>query len=292
MATRRPAATKTRSLVRCFCGRYGFRPMGRPVSSGGMETLQTERAGGILTVTLNRPEKKNAVIPPMWDAMGDLFRSAARDPDVRAVVLTGAGGDFCSGADLWAPPGEEPPHQMTAMRNVAAAVQALHDLPQPTIAKVPGVAAGAGCSLALGCDLIVASDRARFSEIFARRGLAVDAGSSWLLPRLIGLHRAKELAFFADILSAEEAHEFGFVNRVVPHDELDAFVDDWATRLAGGPPIALGLTKRMLNNAAHVTMAQALEDEGRSQTVTLASQDTAEAIRAFVEKREPSFHGR
>lgn len=258
-----------------------------------METLQVERAGGIVTVTLNKPEKKNAVDPHMWNEMARVFDDIARNPDRdRAVVVTGAGGDFCSGADLWLEPGEEPPHQLTSMRIVAAAIQGLHDLPQPTVAKVPGVAAGAGCSLALCCDLIVASDKARFSEIFAKRGLAVDGGSSYLLPRLIGLHKAKELAYFAEIISAAEAEEFGLVNRVVPHDELDAFVDDWAARLAAGPPIALSLTKRMLNNATHVTLAQALEDEARSQTITLATKDTMEAIGAFADKREPTFRGR
>lgn len=252
-----------------------------------------ERADdGVVTVTLNQPKKKNAVSPPMWDAMAELFRDSAVDASIRAVVITGAGDEFCSGADLWLPLGEEAPHPLTAMRKVSAAIQSLHDLPQPTIAKVPGVAAGAGCSLALACDLIVASDRARFSEIFAKRGLAVDGGSSWLLPRLIGLHKAKELAFFGDILSADEAADFGLVNRVVPHDELDAFVDGWAARLAAGPPIALGLTKRMLNNSYQATMADALENEARSQTVTLASQDTREAIGAFAEKREPIFRGR
>ena len=258
-----------------------------------MDELQIERDGAIVTVTLNRPEKKNAVIAPMWVELGDNFDRIARDPSVRAVVVTGAGGDFCSGADLWAPPGDEaPPHQLTAMRTVARAIQTLHDLPQPTIAKVPGVAAGAGCSLALACDLSVASGVARCSEIFAKRGLALDGGSSWLLPRMVGLHKAKELTFFADILSAAEAEELGLVNRVVPADELDAFVDDWASRLAAGPPIALSLSKKMLNNATHVTLAQALEDEARSQSVTLASDDTADAFKAFVEKREPNFKGR
>ena len=258
-----------------------------------MEELQVERADGVVTVTLNRPEKKNAVIPPMWDELARIWDDIARNPRRdRAVVLTGAGGDFCSGADLWLAPDEEPPHQLTAMRAVSAAIQGLHDLPQPTIAKVPGVAAGAGCSMALCCDLIVASDRARFSEIFAKRGLAVDGGSSWLLPRLIGLHKAKELAYFADVISAEEAAAYGLVNRVVPAAELDGFVDDWAARLAAGPPIALSLTKRLLNNSSQVTLQQALEDEARSQTVTIGTKDTAEAIRAFVDKRDPVFHGR
>ncbi len=258
-----------------------------------METLQVERADGVVTVTLNKPQKKNAVDPLMWTELARIWDEIARNVDQdRAVVLTGAGGDFCSGADLWLPPGEQPPHQLTAMRNVSAAIQGLHDLPQPTIAKVPGVAAGAGMSMALCCDLVVAGQSARFSEIFAKRGLAVDGGSSWLLPRLIGLHKAKELAFFADIISAADAAEFGIVNRVVPDDELDAFVDDWAARLAAGPPIALSLTKRMLNDSMSRTLQQSLEDEARSQTVTIGTKDTMEAIRAFAEKRDPVFEGR
>lgn len=258
-----------------------------------METLQVERAGGVVTVTLNKPAKKNAVDPTMWTEMARIFDDVARNPDRdRALVLTGAGGDFCSGADLWLGPGEDPPHQMTAMRNVAGAIQGLHDLPQPTVAKVPGVAAGAGCSLALACDLVVAGQSARFSEIFAKRGLALDGGSSWFLPRMIGLHRAKELAFFADILSAAEALEIGLVNRVVADDELDGFVDGWAERLAAGPPIALALSKKMLNSSMSLTLQQALEDEARCQSVTLASSDTRDAFAAFVEKRPPRFTGR
>lgn len=258
-----------------------------------METLQVERDGGIVTVTLNKPEKKNAVDPTQWTEMARIWDDIARNPRRdRAVVVTGAGGDFCSGADLWLDPGEEPPHQITAMRNVSAAIQGLHDLPQPTIAKVPGVAAGAGCSLALACDLVVAGDKARFAEIFPKRGLAVDGGSSWFLPRMIGLHRAKELAFFGDIISAADAEGMGLVNRVVPDAELDAFVQDWASRLASGPPIALGLTKRMLNESANRTLQQALEAEAMAQSITLQSKDTQDAFAAFVEKRDPDFRGR
>jgi 2-(1,2-epoxy-1,2-dihydrophenyl)acetyl-CoA isomerase len=178
------------------------------------------------------------------------------------------------------------------MRALGDVALRLHRFPKPTIAKVGGVAAGAGMSLAIGCDLVVASESARFSQIFSKRGLSVDFGASWLLPRLIGLHRAKELAFFADILSSAEAAEFGLVNRVVPDDELDAFVDGWARRLAEGPPIALSLTKGMLNNSLMVSMEQALEDEARSQAVNFASKDTREALNAFAEKRSPIFKGR
>jgi 2-(1,2-epoxy-1,2-dihydrophenyl)acetyl-CoA isomerase len=258
-----------------------------------METLHLARHGGVVTVTLDKPQKKNAVDPAMWVEMARIWDDIARNPRRdRVEVLTGAGGDFCSGADLWLPPGEEPPHQLTAMREVSAAIQGLHDLPQPTIAKVPGVAAGAGCSLALACDLIVAGDRARFAEIFPKRGLALDGGSSWLLPRLIGLHKAKELAFFGDIISAAEAAALGLVNRVVPDAELDEFVQGWATRLAAGPPIALSLSKKLLNEASLRTMQQALEAEALSQSITLTTKDTADAFAAFVEKREPNFQGR
>jgi 2-(1,2-epoxy-1,2-dihydrophenyl)acetyl-CoA isomerase len=178
------------------------------------------------------------------------------------------------------------------MRALGDVALRLHRLPKPTIAKVDGVAAGAGMSMALGCDLIVASDSARFSQIFARRGLSVDFGASWLLPRLIGLHRAKELAFFADIIDAHQAAEFGLVNHVVPAEELDAFVDDWATRLAAGPPLALSMTKTLLNNSLNLSMDQALEEESRSQAVNFGSEDTLEALAAFTQKRDPTFKGR
>ena len=149
-----------------------------------------------------------------------------------------------------------------------------------------------GLNLAFGCDLVVASETARFSEIFSKRGLSLDFGGSWLLPRRVGLHRAKELAFFGDILNAQEAHEMGLVNRVVPDDQLDAFVEDWAQRLAKAPPIALAQSKRMLNNAMAVTFEQALDDEGAAETVNFGTRDTVESIRAFVEKRTPNYEGR
>ncbi|MHB8328735.1 MAG: enoyl-CoA hydratase/isomerase family protein [Acidimicrobiales bacterium] len=259
------------------------------------KTILVERHGGVVTITLNRPERKNAANGTMWQELYQAFADIAHRRDDRVLVVTGAGGAFCSGADITDPTGVsgEPgdPH-LVRMRFLGEVMQALHDLPKPTIAKVRGIAAGAGMSLALGCDLIVAADDARFSEIFSRRGLSVDGGSSWLLPRLVGLHKAKELAYFADIVSAEEAAGYGLVNRVVPSAEIDSFVDDWARRLAAGPPIALSMTKRLLNSGSLVTMAQALEDEARSQTVNFSTDDTAEAMRAFVEKREPRFEGR
>jgi 2-(1,2-epoxy-1,2-dihydrophenyl)acetyl-CoA isomerase len=147
-------------------------------------------------------------------------------------------------------------------------------------------------NLALGCDLVVAGASARFSQIFARRALSVDFGGTWLLPRLVGLHKAKELALFGEILSAAEAERLGIVNRVVPDAELDAFVDGWAERLAAGPPLALRLTKRMLASSLSLGLAEALDWEAAAQCVNLASLDTQEGVDAFLQRRKPAFQGR
>ncbi|MGA0298991.1 MAG: enoyl-CoA hydratase/isomerase family protein, partial [Ilumatobacteraceae bacterium] len=211
--------------------------------------------------------------------------------DVRAVILTGAGGDFCSGADV---SGEETRsrHMLHSMRHIGDLCLSLQRLAQPTVAKVRGVAAGAGLNMALACDMVIAAEGARFSEIFARRGLVVDFGGSWLLPRLVGMHRAKELVLLADIIDAAEADRIGLVNRVVPEAELDDTVDAIAARLAAGPPIALAMSKRLLNNSFDVTLEQALDDEGLAQTVTFSTEDVAEAMGAFIDKRDPVFRGR
>ena len=257
-----------------------------------METIDVERTeNGVVTVTLNRPEKKNAINGQMWDELGATFREIGESDTDRVMVLTGAGGEFCAGADL-TPDGKNAKHQLDRMHYYGWVGLALHEIPKPVIAKIPGVAVGAGLNMALGCDLIVAGESARFSEIFARRGLALDLGGSWILPRLVGLHKAKELALLADIISAEEAERIGIVNRVVPDDKLDAFVDDWAGRLAAGPPLALQMTKRMLTSAFSSSMSEALHWEAMAQTVTSGSKDTQEAMKAFFDKREPVFRGK
>jgi enoyl-CoA hydratase/carnithine racemase len=157
---------------------------------------------------------------------------------------------------------------------------------------VDGHAVGAGLSLALGCDLIVCSDRAKLSMIFSRRGLSLDNGASWLLPRLVGMARAKEIALFGGMWSGEEALALGLINRVVPLADLDTFVEDWATTLAAGPPLALSMTKTLLQGSMQSSMEQAVENEARCQAVNFTSADTAEALIAFHEKREPSYIGR
>ena len=261
------------------------------VSSLFLETIEVNRHGGVVTVILNRPAKKNAATVQVWTELLATLREISRSSDDRVVVVTGAGGEFCAGADLWSQPSETPRHGLASMRHVGDVALALHRLPQPTIAKVRGVAVGAGCNLAFGCDLVVAGTTARFSEIFTRRGLSLDFGGSWVLPRRVGLHVAKEIAFFGDILSATDAQAYGLVNRVVDDGELDSFVDEWCQKLLAMPPIALAQTKRLLNNSMNVTLEEALDDEGAAQTVNFGTRDTVEAIAAFAEKRQPTFRG-
>jgi enoyl-CoA hydratase/carnithine racemase len=260
-----------------------------------METLIVERSGGVVTVTMNRPERKNAANAVMLAELQKIFEEVERKPDDRVMVLTGAGGAFCSGADLGDPNGpasDSSQSGLSRMRRLGDVALALHRVTKPTIAKVDGYAVGAGLSLALGCDLIVCTDQARLSMIFSRRGLSLDNGASFLLPRLVGMARAKEIALFGGMWSGEDALALGLINRVLPVPEIDAFVDDWAATLAAGPPLALSLTKTLLHASWQATMEQAVEDEARCQAINFATADTAEAMAAFAQKRDPVFIGR
>jgi len=260
-----------------------------------METLIVERQGGVVTVTMNRPERKNAANSVMLVELQAIFEEIEGRDEHRVLVLTGAGGAFCSGADLSDPhgPATDPTRSgLARMRRLGDVALALHRVTKPTIAQVDGYAVGAGMSLALGCDLVVCSDRAKLSMIFAKRGLSLDNGASWLLPRLVGLARAKEIALFGGTWSGEEALAIGLVNRVVPLDELDAFVQDWARTLAAGPPLALSMTKTLLHASGSATMEEAVEDEARCQALNFSTSDTKEAMAAFSQKREPRYTGR
>ncbi|MGZ8512795.1 MAG: enoyl-CoA hydratase/isomerase family protein [Candidatus Limnocylindria bacterium] len=261
-----------------------------PMPHSEREILVDRSDAGVVTLTLNRPQVKNAIARDMWEELRRVFQEVTQNEADRVLVITGAGGDFCSGADLGGVMTEG--HVLNGMHPVSAAALALSEVSKPVIAKVRGAAVGAGMNLALGCDLIVAGESARFSEIFSRRALSVDFGGTWLLPRIVGLHKAKELAFFGDMLSAREAAEIGLVNRVVPDGELDAFVDEWARRLAQGPTLALQMTKRMLASASSLSLAEALGWEATAQAVNFASRDTREGVAAFLEKRPPVFRGR
>jgi enoyl-CoA hydratase/carnithine racemase len=247
------------------------------------------RDNEVATVTLNCPERKNAMSWPMWQRLLAVLRELSEDTSARVVVITGAGGAFCSGNDLSTP--RPRMHPLLQMNEINNAVLALHRLPKITVARVDGDAIGAGLNLALACDIVVASDRSRFSEIFVRRGLSVDFGGSWILPRLIGLHRAKELCLTGEIIGAEEALRIGLVSRFAVADELDDVLDSLIERLLLGAPVAQLLTKRLLNDGALSTLEQAVESEAAAQIVNLGSSDAAEAHGAFLERRTPRFTG-
>jgi len=252
--------------------------------------------GHVTTVTIDRPQTKNACTGDMWVALGETFRRLSYS-GTRVVVLTGGGADFCAGADLSGSGGSGSGggplgNQLAGMRVLGDAVVAVHSCPVPTIARVDGVAVGAGFGLSLACDMTVCSDRARFSAIFAKRGISLDFGTSWLLRQRIGVHRAKQLALTAQMVSGPEAYELGLVNTVVPVDELNAATAELADAVAAGPPLALSMTKRELDNAGSCSLVQALETEALAQSVNVGTEDIREALTAYVERRPPEFRGR
>ncbi|MEV6216656.1 enoyl-CoA hydratase-related protein [Nocardia sp. NPDC051833] len=254
------------------------------------DILRRERDDRVVTLTLNRPSRKNAITLELWDALRGALDAIAHEPGVGAVVLTGAGGAFCSGADVVdSDPYAAPFRKLRAITDVA---QYLHDLPVPTVAKVRGVAVGAGWNLALGCDLVVATPDATFSQVFTRRGLSIDCGGSWLLPKLVGVQQAKRLALLAETIDAAEARELGLLTWIKPEAEIDEFVDGIAQRLAAGPPIAISQTKALLNEGVDRSLREALAGESRAQAVNFAVEDLPEAYAAFAQKRETAFTGR
>ena len=260
----------------------------------GYRSLLVDKIDGIATLTMNRPEARNALDVPMREELVNALDEIERDAAVRVVILTGAGGHFSAGGDV---------KTMAARRHTAAEGRArvellnrfvlrLFNFPKPTIAMVDGFAVGAGCNIALGCDMIVASDRAKFGEVFLKIGLVPDGGGTWLLQRLVGLAKAKELVLTAEIIDAAEALRIGLVNRVVPAAELESATRALAAKIAAGPPLAATLAKSLLNRAATVDLAAALEGEAFGQSNAITSEDHAEGVRAFLEKRAPRFQGR
>lgn len=269
-----------------------------------MSATLIERNDGLVTLTFNRPEKKNALNAESWADLNRVISEVTSNPRDRALIITGAGGNFSSGADVSGgmksdtPPeeakgltGQERQSTLHEMRNVNEMISRLQRLPKPTIAAVDGVAMGVALGLALGCDLIVATDRARFSEVFVKRGLALDGGSSWLLPRQIGVRRAKQMTFFGDMVDAQQALQWGLVNEVVPADDLMKVAESWGTRLAHGPTTALSLIKRLIDDSGTNSFEQSLEDEARAQHIAFTTSDMGEGIQAFLERREPRFSG-
>lgn len=252
-------------------------------------SIVAARQGHVLTLTLNRPARRNALDTAAWEILSDELRAARIDDSVRCVVLTGAGHTFCAGADISSVPAG---HPLVRIRHIGGTAELLHQFPKPVIAQVEGYAIGAGWNLALCCDLVVAATSAQFSEIFVSRGLSPDFGGSWLLPRLAGLQNAKRLALLAERIGADEARQLGLVTWVVDPAEIDSFVAGIADRLAAMPPIAISQTKELLNAAAASTFGEALQAEARAQTINYATEDAPRAIRAFKDHEEVTFTGR
>jgi 2-(1,2-epoxy-1,2-dihydrophenyl)acetyl-CoA isomerase len=253
--------------------------------------LIVEREQGVATLTLNRPEALNALNAELRSELLSALKSIARDAEVRAVVITGAGRGFCSGADLRGGSGER------AFRRVLTdeynpLIEAIRALPKPVIASVNGVAAGAGMSLALAADVVIAADEARFVPAFHRIGLVPDSGLTRILVRALGRHRAFEILVGERQLTAEAAQEAGLVAAVVSPDRLAEATRELAGRLAGGPTLGIGLTKRLLNAAEDATLAEGLQAEAGLQEIAGRSEDHAEGVAAFTEKRDPEFRGR
>ena len=256
-----------------------------------------EVENGVATLTFNRPEVLNALTFEVYAQLEHLFESLRGDDSVRVVVLTGAGDSFCSGGDVQTVIGELLKRDLRAhiefTRMTGAVVQNMRLLDKPIIAALNGMAAGAGSVLALASDLRIASEHARFAFLFTRVGLTgADMGAGYLLPRIVGLGRALELLYFGDTIDAATAERYGLVNRVVPHAELLPFARDWALRLAQGPALALGMTKRMVNNELSMDLASAIEAEAQAQALMLLGDDHRIFYEAFTAKQKPRFTGR
>jgi 2-(1,2-epoxy-1,2-dihydrophenyl)acetyl-CoA isomerase len=261
------------------------------------ECLLYEVKDGIATLTLNRPDRLNALGGTLREDLLDAITRTSADPEVRVMVITGAGKGFCAGGDVKAmneanegkrerPLGEKiaPSRDRTLL--------AMREAPQPIIAAINGAAAGAGMNLALGCDLRIASTAAKFSQAFVKRGLHPDWGGTYFLPRTVGMAKACELIFTGDVIDAAEALRLGLVSRVVAPEELLPTAHELARRIAAGPPVAIRLAKRNLYRNAEGTLRSALEFETFAQNVCYETEDAREGIRAFVEKRPPQFRGR
>ncbi|HYC46920.1 MAG TPA: enoyl-CoA hydratase-related protein [Burkholderiales bacterium] len=251
----------------------------------------------VATLTLNRPERLNALGDTLREDLHDALKRAAADADVGAIVITGAGRGFCSGGDVKsmserAASGATPPvtERFAPLRD--RTILAMRDCPKPIIAAVNGAAAGAGMNLALACDMRIASTAAKFSQAFVKRGLAPDWGGTWFLPRVVGTAKAFELILTGDSIDAAKALELGIVNAVVAPEELMNAAQNLARRIANGPPVAIALSKRAIYHNEDVDLRSGLEFETFAQTLCRETEDSKEGVRAFMEKRAPVFRGR
>lgn len=255
-------------------------------AAGDAAGVHVNRNDGVVTVELCRPIAKNAINEDDIDTLIGELRNTRDSSADRALILTGCAGSFCAGIDLAKPLRRPMPR---FMRRVGELICELYHLPIPTVAAVRGPAVGLGFSLALACDLVVAEEDAYFGMPFHKRGLVLDGGASWLLPQRIGLGRAKQVALIADRISAPAAQAMGIANTVVPETGFDATVEDWARRLAAGPPIAQQLSKELLNSSANSSLEVALTAEANAQSLAFVGGESKEGVRAFLGKREPAF---
>jgi 2-(1,2-epoxy-1,2-dihydrophenyl)acetyl-CoA isomerase len=257
---------------------------------GPFETIRVENSKGVQTITLNRPESLNALNAAMRRELLAALKAAGKDESVRAIVITGEGRGFCSGADLRGGSTERE-FRRVVTTEYNPLITAIRDLPKPVIAAVNGVAAGAGVSLALACDLIYAAEEAQFILAFVRIGLVPDSGLTRALVRILGRYRAAWLIFSGDGLPAAEAQAAGVVNGVAPAAQLPELVRGVAQRLAQGPTLAIGYAKRLLNHAETATLSDSLTLEAALQELAGRTQDHSEGVTAFAEKRPPRFSG-
>jgi 2-(1,2-epoxy-1,2-dihydrophenyl)acetyl-CoA isomerase len=257
------------------------------------ETITYTLESGVATITLNRPSKLNAFNDAMIHETTDALKQIGRDQKVRSVIITGAGRAFSSGQDLsdFRSRDDRVSIGKHLRQGYNRLIKGMTTLEKPVIGAINGVAAGAGCGVALATDLRIASDRASFIQVFSKVGLIPDSGSTWLLPRIVGYARAYQMAVMADPVGAREALAWGLVNEVVPSDQLSEIAMAWAQRLATGPTLAFGLTKRAMYRARTLSLEEALEYEAMVQEIAGQSNDFTEGVSAFLEKREPQYKG-
>ncbi len=262
-----------------------------------MQFITSELDNHVATITLNRPEVMNALNREMYAELEQAFRDAHRDPEVRCVVLTGAGRAFCSGDDVkQIMLGEQRDETVTRLREArprpTPAAAAVLECDKPVIAAVNGPAVGWGMDLTLFCDIRIASESAKFGELFIKRGLVADIGGLWRLPRVVGPSKAAELLFTGDVIDAREAERIGLVSRVVPPDELRTAAMEIARKIAANPPIAMRYMKEGLRKSVHASMQEMGEYVGSSLAYLFTTEDHKEGAMSFVERREPVFRGR
>ncbi|MTI40630.1 enoyl-CoA hydratase/isomerase family protein [Fulvivirga lutimaris] len=257
------------------------------------EFLKYENEGGVATITLNRPEVFNAFNDGLSYELQDALKQASKDETVRVVVITGEGKAFCSGQDLKASSAQEKRSFIDSLhKRYNPIIRAMRNMPKPIIAKLNGVAAGAGCSLALACDIIVAAEESMLVEVFVNIGLVLDSGSSYFLPRLVGSAKAFEMSTMGSRIKGKEAFEIGLVNKVVPLAELDEAVKVYTDYYAAAPTKAVGMMKKMLNKAGNSSLDDMLDYEAYCQEIAGSTEDYKEGVNAFLEKRKAEFKGK